>query len=334
MDVHRLVMLLGYRFSDRVQFISEIEYEHVKEVYIEQAFLQVKINDFMNFRGGLMLTPMGIINEYHEPTTFNGVERPVIDSKIAPTTWREVGVGLQGNILPATLKYQFYVTNGFNGFDGAARLNGQNGLRSGRQKGAESFISSPNFAGKIEYYGIKGLNIGFSGYFGKTQSTLYDGIDKDDDAAMATADSSVVGVAMIGIDARYNIGGLQLRGQYYLTNLSNTNEYNEFTADANGLNDLGSAMSGYYIEAGYNLFKSTNAKSELIPFVRYEEYNTHSSVENTISENASYNVNMITTGITWKLTPKAALKADLQFIKNEAADQYAKQFNAGVAVMF
>jgi hypothetical protein len=334
LDVHRLVMLLGYRFSDRVQFISEIEYEHVKEVYVEQAFLQVKINDFMNFRGGLMLTPMGIINEYHEPTTFNGVERPVIDGKIAPTTWREIGFGLQGNILPATLKYQLYVTNGFNGYDGEAKLNGNNGLRSGRQKGAESFISSPNFAGKIEYYGIKGLNVGFSGYFGKTQSTLYDGIDKNDDAAIAIADSSVVGVAMFGVDARYNVGGLQLRGQYYLTSLSNTKEYNEFTADTDGLNDLGSAMSGYYIEAGYNVFKSTNAKSELIPFIRYEAYNTHSSVENTISENAAYNVNMITTGITWKLTPKAALKADLQFTKNEAADEYTKQFNAGVAVMF
>ncbi len=334
LDVHRLVMLLGYRFSDRVQFVSELEYEHVKEVFVEQAFLQVKINNFMNFRGGLMLTPMGIINEYHEPTTFNGVERPAIDNKIAPTTWREIGFGLQGNILPATIKYQAYITNGFNGFDGEAKLNGSKGLRSGRQKGAESFISSPNFAGKIEYYGIKGLNIGFSGYFGKTQSTLYNGINKDDDAAIATADSSVVGVSMIGVDARYNVGGLQLRGQYYLTSLSNTKEYNEFTANANGLNDLGSSMSGYYIEAGYNVFKSINAKSELIPFVRYEQYNTHSTVEDILVKNNAYNNNIITAGVSWKLTPKAALKADMQFIKNEASDKYAKQFNAGVAVMF
>jgi len=337
LDVHRLVMLLGYKFSDRVQFVSEIEYEHVKEVYVEQAFLQVKINDYLNFRGGLILTPMGIINEYHEPTTFNGVERPLIDKYIAPTTWREIGFGLQGNILPATIKYQAYVTNGFNGFDGEAKLSGKNGLRKGRQKGAESFISSPNFSGKIEYYGIRGLNIGVSGYFGNTQSTLYNGIDQNDDVAIATADSSVVGVAMIGVDARYNIGGLQLRGQYYLTNLSNTKEYNEFTATVNGLNDLGSSMSGYYFEAGYNVFKSVNSvKSELIPFVRYEAYNTHGSIENegVIVKNKAYNNTIITSGISWKLTPKAALKADMQFVKSEAADDYAKVFNAGVAVMF
>ena len=39
LDVQRLVMLFGYKFDDRVQFVTEIEYEHVKEVYVEQAFV-------------------------------------------------------------------------------------------------------------------------------------------------------------------------------------------------------------------------------------------------------------------------------------------------------
>ena len=65
LDVHRLVMLFGYRFNSKTSFITEIEFEHVKEVYIEQAFLNYKINDYLNFRGGLLLIPMGIINEYH-----------------------------------------------------------------------------------------------------------------------------------------------------------------------------------------------------------------------------------------------------------------------------
>lgn len=336
LDVHRLIMLLGYKFNDKVQFVSEIEYEHVKEVYVEQAFLQVKLNDYLNFRGGLLLTPMGIVNEYHEPTTFNGVERPLVDKYIAPTTWREIGFGVQGNILPASLKYQLYLTNGFASYvDGSAKLSGKNGLRKGRQKGAESFISSPNLSGKVEYYGVRGLNIGVSGYFGKTQSTLYDGIDKDDDIANATADSSVVGVTMLGVDARYNRAGFQFRGQYYISSLTNTKEYNEFTGDGVTPNDLGSSMTGFYVEAGYNVLKSANTiKSELIPFIRYEGYNTHSSVEDIISKNDAYNVSVITTGLTWKLTEKAALKTDLQFIKSEAMDDYSKIFNAGVAVMF
>ena len=75
LDVQRLVLLFAYKFDDRVSFITEIEYEHVKEVYIEQAWLNYALADKISLRAGLLLVPMGIINEYHESTTFNGVER-------------------------------------------------------------------------------------------------------------------------------------------------------------------------------------------------------------------------------------------------------------------
>ncbi|WP_319503613.1 hypothetical protein [uncultured Draconibacterium sp.] len=334
LDVHRVVMLLGYNFNEKTQFITEIEYEHVKEVYVEQAFLQYKLNNAINFRGGLMLVPMGIINEYHEPTTFNGVERPLVDNTITPTTWREIGFGVTGTILPASLKYQAYVMNGFNGYDGSAKLSGAKGMRSGRQKGAESYVSAPNFAGKIEYFGIRGLNLGVSAYLGNTQSKLYDGIDKDDDAAVAMADSSVVGISMLGLDARYSVKGLQLRGQLYYASLSNTDEYNTFTAKDGSLNDVGSAMIGYYAEAAYNVFRTVDTELQLTPFVRYEFLNTHSSVENNIAKNAAYEKTAITTGLTLALTKGAVVKTDIRFVKNAATDTYAKTFSAGIGVMF
>ncbi len=335
LDVHRVVMLFGYNFNEKTQFVTELEFEHVKEVYIEQAFLQYKLNNYLNFRGGLMLVPMGIINEYHEPTAFNGVERPLIDNYIAPTTWREVGFGVTGNVLPVSIKYQAYVMNGFNGYDGSAHLSGNNGLRKGRQKGAESYISSPNFSGKVEYYGIRGLNIGLSGYFGKTQSTLYDGIDKNDDTSIAMADSSVVGVSMLGLDTRYNFKGLQLRGQFYYSSLSNVEQYNAFTADGDGtLNDLGSSMIGYYAEVGYNVLRSLKTEKQLVPFVRYEFLNTHNSVESNISKNVGYEKSVITTGLTLALTKGAVAKADMQFVKSGSDDKYTKTLNLGVGVMF
>lgn len=283
-----------------------------------------------------MLIPMGIVNEYHEPTTFNGVERPTIDGKIAPTTWREIGVGFSGNVLPASLKYQVYLVNGFNGYSsGVANLGGKNGLRSGRQKGAESYISSPNFTAKVEYYGISGLNLGLSGYFGSTQSTLYNGLDKSNAGAIAKADSSVTNIAMLGVDARYNLGGLQMRGQYYYSAIANTEQYNKFTAKNGVNNDLGSAMTGYYVEAGYNVFRFVNTtKTELVPFVRFENYNTHFSTAGNLAKNKAYNVNVITSGLTYKLTSGVVMKADMQFSKSEAASSYSKTFNAGVGVMF
>ncbi|MBK6966323.1 MAG: hypothetical protein IPH20_20985 [Bacteroidales bacterium] len=335
LDVHRMVLLLGYNFSPKTQFISEIEYEHVSEVYIEQAFLQHKLNRFINLRAGLILIPMGIVNEYHEPTTFNGVERPMVDNKISPTTWREIGFGLSGNIIEASIKYQAYVVNGFNGYNGAGTLNGKNGLRNGRQKGADSYMSTPNFTAKIEYYGFRGLNIGLSGYFGKTQSTLYNGIDKKADAAIVKADSSTTGVSMLGVDARYNFGGLQMRGQFYYSTITNTQQYNVFTAQNGKQNDLGSAMMGYYLEAGYNVLKfCSDIKTELIPFIRYENYNTHFATEGKVLKNAAYNNNVITTGVTYKLVKGAVVKADMQFIKSEAASEITNVFNAGIGIMF
>ncbi|MBU1371014.1 MAG: hypothetical protein KJ578_03940 [Bacteroidetes bacterium] len=329
LDVHRMVMLFGYNFSDKVQFVTELEFEHVSEVYVEQAFLQYKLNQLVQFRAGLLLIPMGIINEYHEPTTFNGVERPLIDGKIAPTTWREIGFGITGNYLPLSIKYQLYVVNGFNGYDGSARLNGANGFRSGRQKGAESTISSPNLTAKLEYFGLRGLNLGLSGYFGKTQSSLYNKLDKQDAAALATADSSVVGINMIGLDARYTLKHWQFRGQLYYASVNNTAAYNQFAAS-----DLGSALNGYYVEAAYDLLGNSDQQAGLIPFVRYEAYNTQAKTAGGLSPAEANEVQAITTGLTWRLVQGAVFKTDIQLVKPASADAYSTTFNAGFGIMF
>lgn len=336
LDVHRVVMLFGYRFTKKLQFITEIEFEHVKEVYIEQAFINYSFNNYINFRAGLMLVPMGITNEYHEPTTFNGVERPIIDKYISPTTWREIGLGFSGLIPETSMRYQVYLMNGFAGYnDGTFLLSGSNGLRKARQKGAESYINTPSLAAKIEYYGVLGLNLGVSTYLGKTQTTLYDGIDKDDNTSVAIADSSVVGVKMMGIDARYNRMGFEFKGQFYYVWLSNTNEYNLMAQNVGVNPNLGEKMMGYYAELSYNIFHEIDKfNSQLIPFIRYSNYDTHYAVNSNIVANKAFNKTYITAGLSWKITSGVALKSDLQFIKNNSQSTYGKTFNAGVAVWF
>ncbi len=336
LDAHRMVLFFGYNFSKHTQFVTEIEMEYANEVWVEQMFLQHKLNDYVNLKAGMLLIPMGIINEYHEPTTFNGVERPVIDNKIAPSTWREVGVGLSGNILPVSLKYQLYLVNGPSGYDGTKGLfKGTDGLRGGRQKASKSYMSSPNFTGKIEYFGIKGLNVGLSGYFGNSQSKLYDKLDETNTTLTLKADSSVVGISMLGADARYNSKGLELRGQFYYTALSNTEQYNTFTRTGTKRNDLGNSMMGYYVEAGYNVLRFfEQSKMELVPFARYQDYNLHNTVDANLAVNNAYIANVITTGLTLKLTKGAVVKADMDFAKTNAATTRTVTFNAGIGVTF
>ncbi|MDX1278536.1 hypothetical protein [Oceanihabitans sediminis] len=320
LDVHRLVMLLGYKFSDKVQFVTEIEYEHVKELYVEQAFLNYSLNDRLNIRGGLMLVPMGIINEYHEPTTYNGVERPNMDKSIVPTTWREIGVGITGKYNEASLRYQAYIFNGFTSLNGDKTLGGKNGLRNGRQKGAESTVNTPNLSAKVDYYGISGLRLGLSGYFGRTQA--------EDD--VQDIDGADVGISMFGLDARYINQRFSARGQYIHALISDADEYNDLY-DA----DLGSELRGWYAEAAYNLLPLSKVQ-KLDAFVRYEEYDTHAGTKDAnITRNLGYNRQEITAGLSYHIANGAVVKADYQILDNKAVGNDAKgQLNIGFGVWF
>lgn len=329
LDVHRLVLLFGYHFNEKLQLFTEVELEHVKEVYVEQAFINYKFNRSFQVKGGLMLVPMGLVNELHEPTVYYGVERPLLDNKIVPTTWREIGLGIHGNIHEVSLKYQVYLMNGFMSYNDGATLRGSDGFRKGRQKGAKSSISSPNLSAKVNFYGIPRLQLGLATYVGKTQSTLFDGLPNNDATALLQADSSVVSIAMLGIDATYRLAGFQLRGQYIWVNNGNVAEYNNF-----GEKDLGKQMMGYYVELGYNLFKTTKYKSELIPFVRYENVNTHHEVAEGFDINPGYETQLITAGLNWKINSGVVLKADYQFIKTTADTDYNNAFNAGIGFVF
>jgi len=68
LDVHRIVTLFGYQFSRNTQFVAEIEVEHAREIFIEQAWVKHKINNKLNVKAGMLLVPMGFVNEQHEPT--------------------------------------------------------------------------------------------------------------------------------------------------------------------------------------------------------------------------------------------------------------------------
>ena len=316
-DVQRLVMLFAYKFDDRTSFVTEIEFEHVKEVYVEQAFINYSVADGVNLRGGLMLIPMGIVNEYHEPTTFNGVERPSLDSKIVPTTWREMGIGVSGRINNASIRYQAYLMNGFLSYGESHKLRGSDGLRKGRQKGAESVGSDANFAGRIEYYGLPKLKLGVSYYAGNTQTTAPE------------MNNTQIGLSMFGLDYRYVNGRLSSRGQFISASLKDTQAYN-----LAGSKDLGSAMGGYYIEGAYNLLP-LDSRQKLDLFLRYENFNTHQKTAGDLIANDAFHRNETTFGLSYHLASGAVFKADYQSKGTavEGSDAIG-QVNIGLGVFF
>jgi len=320
-DLHRMVLYVGYQFNERVSFQSEVEFEHVKELEVEQAFLNYKISDNLIAKAGLMLVPMGIINQIHEPTTFYSVNRPSMDHDVIPATWGEIGAGIAGKLDNLSIKYQAYIFNGIKSYaDGKGFIRGVDGLRKGRQGGAEAIGSKANFSTKIEYYGIKGLKLGAAGYFGNTQT---------EDPNMT---NSVVGVSMLGFDAIYNYKELVFRGQYIVSNLSNTAAYNTLTGK-----DLGSKMNGFYTELAYNFLPLLNAKTteKLIAFARYSQYDTQAKVAGNLSRNKAFNRNITTFGLNYKIAAGAVVKMDYQFKDNaQFGNPTQQQLNLGIGFAF
>ena len=319
LNLERMVLFLGYKFNDRVQFVTEIEIEDAKEVETEQAFLQYNLNSNMNLRGGLMLVPMGIVNEYHEPTTFNGVIRPSMDHDIVPTTWREIGVGISGKFDEVSLRYQAYIFNGFLSVnDEGEPLGGASGLRSGRQEGVKAVVGTPSFSAKLDYYGIQGLRLGFSGYFGRSQA----------EDGMEDVDGADVGISMLGFDARYAIQRFTARGQFIHAGLSDTAAYNSLYNS-----DLGSALQGWYLEAAYNLLPLTK-QQQLFAFARYEDYNTQASVDSGLIKNDSYDRNDWTFGLSYHIAQGAVVKADYQIKDDASSADLPNQLNFGIGFWF
>lgn len=324
LDIQRLVLLLGYRFNEKTQFVTELEFEHVNEVFVEQAFVNYAVGSNVSIRGGLMLVPMGIINEFHEPTTFNGTERPAMDNAIVPTTWRELGIGVAGRFNDLSLGYQAYVFNGFKSTEADGEggvsgfLKGSNGLRSGRQKGIKSTVDSPTLSTKLDYYGIPGLRLGLSGYFGQTQAA--DDIEEIEGAN--------IGIRMIGLDARYAYKRFTARGQFIHASLSDTDKYNNLTG-----RDLGSALQGFYVEGAFNLLPR-DKKQKLFAFTRFEKFNTHADTAGDLVANDAYDRTDVTTGLTYHIAPGVVIKGDYQFRSNESDTDTKDRLNFGIGVWF
>src|SRR4051794_13338260 len=118
-DLRRFVLGFGHRFNDKLSFNSEVEIEHAiasaedrGEVEMEQAYLNYQFSDAVNVKGGLFLIPLGILNVTHEPPTYYGVERNEVETRIIPTTWRELGFGVHG-LFSQSFRYDVGITTGF-----------------------------------------------------------------------------------------------------------------------------------------------------------------------------------------------------------------------------
>lgn len=287
-DFVRNIIYVGYKFDDKWVFNSEIEIEHADEIFLEFAYLEYLQSDAFNFRAGLLLMPMGFVNEMHEPTTFRGPTRPETERRIIPSTWRENGAGILGG--SGNFSYKLYVTSGLDaaGFD-------EDGLRGGRQKGSRALTEDVAVTARVDYSADCGLDFGLSGYYGDSGQGQ---------AGLADATTSIFDAHL-----QYEYEGLRIRGLYAMAEVDDTVQ----VSATNGA-VVGEEMDGWYIEAGYDVASAIDPESghAVTPFVRYEQLDTHASVDPSLTADPMQDETITTMGIDWQPISNIVFKAAYQ----------------------
>lgn len=321
-DALRAIVYVGYKFSDKILFNSEVEFEHGStedggSVSLEFGYLEYRLLPTLGLRGGLLLSPMGFINEIHEPPAFLGAQRPETERQIIPSTWRENGIGIFG--ATGNLSYRAYLINGFDATGFSA-----SGIRDGRQNGAEAAAENFGAVGRVDYTGKLGLLAGTSAYFGNSGQG----------ATLSSAPGRTVGARTFIWEghAEYKARGFDLRGLLSVATLDDAAEINELNGLA-GSASVGERLVGWYLQGGYDVLRGRSGEHQLVPYLRYEQVNTQSRVPAGFSADPANDRRFITLGAMWKPLPNVSLKSDYQIVHNEA-DSGVNQLNVNLGYLF
>ena len=297
-DFHRLVLFVGHEFNSWSRFASEIEFEHSwagdgreGDVVVELAWLELDINANHHFRAGADILPVGIMNLTHEPTTFYGVERNMVEAEIIPSTWTEAGAGFWGQVAPG-LNYNLFAHTGLKvPTSGSSAMR----VRSGRQKVANGKNQDIAILGRLTYTAVPGLELAFT-------------VDYQNDYT-GTSDAIEASAYLIETHIDYkHSSGLGLRALYARW---------DFGKDSSQSFDPGlwgaSEVEGWYVEPAYRFDLGAGIPGELGLFVRYEEFDERDGGSATGAIKKYVKHEMFSVGANWWPTPNIVFKIDGQF---------------------
>jgi uncharacterized small protein (DUF1192 family) len=315
-DFLRAIIYAGYRFNDTFLFNSEIEIEHANEIFVEFAYVDYLVHDNLGIRGGILLLPMGLVNEFHEPTVFLGTQRPITEQRIIPSTWRENGGGVHGSV--GLVTYRAYVVNGLEATGFSAT-----GIRDGRQKGSKAKATNLAFTGRVDVTPTPGIFVGAS---------IYSGGSGQGDVEI-DGRSFDVRTTIFDVHGQAQIRGFDLRGLLARAHIDDAAELNRVLG-LTGPRGVASAMQGGYVQLGYNVLSQvTTSGVGLTPYVRYEKVDTQATMPAGFERSPSTNSTFSTLGVEVKPISNVVVKADYAWVGNEA-NSAVNQFNISLGYAF
>lgn len=173
--IPRMTLFVSSSLHRKIKFLSEIEFEEGgEEVAIEFASLDFTFHPLLNFRGGIVMNPIGAFNQNHDGPKWEFVDRPISATQLLPATWSNPGFGLFGKYYHKNwvFGYEMYLTNGF---DDTILDNSENktflpASKQNKERFNESSNGEPLFTGKIASGYKKIIEVGVS-YMGGVYNT-------------------------------------------------------------------------------------------------------------------------------------------------------------------
>ncbi len=301
-DLTEAFVYVGYRFDDRLLFNSSFGVEHALvedgsdgDATVEFAYVDFRQKKQLGWRGGLMLLPVGLVNERHEPADYLGTMRPFVEQRIVPSTWRGVGAGAYGEA--GAVEWRGYVVESLD----AAGFTPVEGIAGGRQQGSNSLAEDMALTARVDWRPLRGkgigdLLVGASGFAGRTgqQQPGFPG------GRLTLWDAH----------AEYRWRGFQARALYASGILGQAGEIS-LAIDPAGLTAIGERSDGLYLEIGYDVLSTwPKSKQDLIVFCRFENLNTQEEVASGLPTDSLADLTVKTCGVQYAPIPQVVIKAD------------------------
>ncbi|MBK9423838.1 MAG: hypothetical protein IPN54_06880 [Bacteroidetes bacterium] len=306
-NMTRAVLFVGHRFNNRVSLVSELELEDAKieggeaggEFNLEQLYLRFNLNASHYLTAGLFIPRIGIINENHLPTTFNGNDRPYTEKLVIPSTWREMGIGFYGTSSRLTgLSYSAALINGLN----ASEFESESGIRAGRQGGRMATATNLAITGSL-VYNTGDLRAGISAYYGGSTGLS----QREADSLLLDNGAFSTPVILTEANIIYSKPLFTLKTLGAIISIPDAKKLNRAYAG-----NTASMMFGGYFEAGINLLHAFNYKGDqkLDLFARAEIINLNAELPDNGISNEINEKTFFITGLQYFPAKGVVIKAD------------------------
>ena len=312
--LQRAVLFVGHTFSEKISLFTELEVEHAVvtgpnsddhssgqgDVAMEQAFLKFNLNAKQYIIAGLFTPRIGITNENHLPVNFNGVERPIVEQLIIPTTWREIGVGFYGSMDRMPLNYSIALINGLN----SANFHHDTGLGEGEGLGSDASANNLAITASVQYH-LPNIKFQVSGYMGGTVGLS----PREGDSLGLNSGAFGTPVYLGEADLQYAHGGVSFKALGTYVAYPNADKINNAYAK-----NMPSGMYGAYAELAYDWIHPKHTQAQFITFARLEMLDMNASIPSNGIYDGTQKQTYIIAGIGYLPLPNISIKADVRLL--------------------